>query len=259
MENSENKTQSNKKSALLIIGNEILSGRTLDKNTQYIGEKMGAHGVPLSEVRVVPDVEARIVAALNEMRGAYDYVFTTGGIGPTHDDITAESVAKAFGVEFGRHAGAYEILLSHYGENELTEARASMADMPLVEDDFELILNPVSSAPGFRIGNVFVMAGVPRIMQGMLDNVLGMITQGAATLSRTVHVDSPESAIAGVLGEVQAQFDDVEIGSYPQFKPEGGWAVSVVLRGVDDARLEAAQDMLVDVLKSREIMATVFS
>lgn len=242
----------NKRSALIIIGNEILSGRTLDKNTQYIAEKMGGHGVPLSEVRIVPDIEAKIISTVNEMREDYDFVFTTGGIGPTHDDITAECVAKAFGVGFGRHAGAYEILLAHYGAEELTEARASMADMP-VADDFELILNPVSSAPGFRIGNVFVMAGVPRIMQGMLDHVLGMITPGAGVISRTVHVDSPESAIAGVLGDVQGQFEDVEIGSYPQFKPEGGWAVSVVLRGVDAARIEAAQAALLEVLSQKGI------
>ncbi len=248
----------NKRSALIIIGNEILSGRTLDKNTQYIAEKMGAHGVPLSEVRIVPDIEEKVVGAIHEMRNSYDFVFTTGGIGPTHDDITAECVAKAFGAEFGRHAGAYEILLEHYGEAELTEARASMADMPIYED-MELILNPVSSAPGFRIENVFVMAGVPRIMQAMLDHVLGMITPGAATLSRTVQVDVAESAVAAILSEVQAQFEDVEIGSYPQFKTQGGWGVSVVLRGVDAARLEAAQDVLVDVLKSRNIMATVFS
>ena len=233
----------NKRSALLIIGNEILSGRTLDKNTQYIGEKMSAHGVPLSEVRVVPDIEARIVDALNEMRGAYDYVFTTGGIGPTHDDITAASVAKAFGVGFGRHDGAYQILLDHYGAADLSEARASMADMP-VYDDMDLILNPVSAAPGFRIGNVFVMAGVPKIMQAMLDHVLGMIAPGAATLSRTVRVDAPESEIAAVLRAVQDEYADIDIGSYPQFKPGGGWAVSVVLRGPDASHLHDGEEAL---------------
>lgn len=252
----EKETQSQKKSALLIIGNEILSGRTLDKNTQYIGEKMAAHGVPLSEVRVVPDIEGEIVDALNALRAKYDFVFTTGGIGPTHDDITAQSVAAAFGAEFGRHAGAYAILLDHYGEADLTEARATMADMP-VHDDFDLILNPVSSAPGFRIENVFVMAGVPRIMQAMLDNVLQMITPGAAVLSRTVHVDAPESRIADVMRDVQARYDDVDIGSYPKFEPAGGWSVSVVLRGVDDARLEEVQGALVEALISANISLSI--
>lgn len=236
-------SQGNKRSALLIIGNEILSGRTLDKNTQYIGHKMGVHGVPLSEVRVVPDVEETIVETLNEMRERYDFVFTTGGIGPTHDDITSASVAKAFGVGFGRHAGAHDILLEHYGEADLTEARASMADMP-VSDDFELILNPVSSAPGFRIGNVFVMAGVPKIMQGMLDHVLEMITPGQSLLSDNITIDAPESELAKLLGEVQKQFTDIDLGSYPQFKPDGGWAVNVVARGLNEDRIKECLSVL---------------
>ena len=252
----KNESQSPKKSALLIIGNEILSGRTLDKNTQYIGEKMSAHGVPLSEVRVVPDIEDEIVDALNALRGKYDFVFTTGGIGPTHDDITAARVAGAFSVDFGRHAGAYDILLNHYGEADLTEARASMADMP-VHDDMDLILNPVSAAPGFRVENVFVMAGVPRIMQAMLDNVLQMIAPGQAMHSRTVHVDAPESKIAKILGDLQDEYSDVDIGSYPQFKPEGGWGVSVVLRGVDDERLRIVKDALLEVLQEKSFKAEI--
>ena len=249
-------TQENKSSALIIIGNEILSGRTLDKNTQYIGNKMAEHGVPLSEVRVVPDVEARIVAAVNEMRDAYDYVFTTGGIGPTHDDITASCVARAFGAEFGRHAGAYEVLHSYYGDNDLTEARASMADMPIYED-LELINNPVSAAPGFRIENVFVMAGVPKIMQAMLDHVLSMIEGGVPVVSRTVMVDAPESRIADVLSELQSNFEDVDVGSYPQFKAGGGWSVSVVLRGVDDVILKEVEVQLLEALKKVQIDARV--
>lgn len=251
MENQENKT-----SALLIIGNEILSGRTLDKNTQYIGEAMGGHGVPLSEVRVVPDIEARIVAAVNEMREAYDFVFTTGGIGPTHDDITAASIAKAFGAGFGRNAAAYDILLRHYGAEDLTESRASMADMP-DHADMDLILNPVSSAPGFRIGNVFVMAGVPRIMQAMLDHVCEMITPGAAMLSRVVQVDAPESEIAGVLAQVQGAHEAVDIGSYPQFKQGGGWGVSLVLRGLDEGALDAARDDLVEAMQTENFSVKI--
>jgi len=244
--------QKNKRSALLIIGNEILSGRTLDKNTQYIGEKMSDHGVPLAEVRVVPDVEDTIVETLNEMRARFDFVFTTGGIGPTHDDITAASVAKAFGAEFGRNEAAYEILHSYYGDDDLTDARASMADMP-ISDDMDLIHNPVSAAPGFRIGNVFVMAGVPKIMQAMLDHVLEMVEGGAPTFSRTVMVERPESEIAAILSTVQNQFSDIDIGSYPQFRQNAGWGVSVVLRSVDAGALDAAVDKLIAVFKEQGI------
>jgi len=244
--------QVNKTSALLIIGNEILSGRTLDKNTQYIGEKMAAHGVPLVEVRVVPDIEATIIETLNDMRARFDYVFTTGGIGPTHDDITAASVAKAFDAEFGRYAEAYQVLYSYYGAEDLTEARATMADMPIY-DDFALIDNPVSAAPGFRIGNVFVMAGVPKIMQGMLDHVLTMIEGGAPMLSRTVMVEAPESEIASILAGVQDRFPDVDVGSYPQFKQGGGWGVSVVLRHTNKDVLDKAQDALIKAFQEHNI------
>lgn len=237
-------TQENKSSALLIIGNEILSGRTKDANTQYIGEAMAGHGVPLREVRVVPDIEGEIIEGLDALRGKHDYVFTTGGIGPTHDDITAATVAKAFDVEFGRNDKAYAILHSYYGEADLTEARATMADMP-ISDDMDLIDNPVSAAPGFRIGNVFVMAGVPKIMQAMLDHVLQMVEGGAPTLSRTIMVERPESEIAHILSTLQGQFSDVDIGSYPQFRQNAGWGVSVVLRHVDEALLDEVQAALV--------------
>ena len=245
-------TQDTKTSALLIIGNEILSGRTQDKNTQYIGETMAAHGVPLREVRVVLDIEDVIVAAVNDLRVRFDYVFTTGGIGPTHDDITAASVAKAFEVAFGRNEEAYAILHSYYGDADLTEARATMADMP-VSDDVSLINNPVSAAPGFRIGNVFVMAGVPKIMQAMLDHVLTMTEGGAPMLSKTVMVERPESEIAHILGDVQAAFPDVDIGSYPQFRQEGGWGVSVVLRHTDQDVLDKAQNALITAFQEQDI------
>ena len=252
----------NKRSALIIIGNEILSGRTQDKNIQYIAEKMSAHGVPLSEVRVVPDIEDKIVETVNAMRSEYDFLFTTGGIGPTHDDITAASVAKAFGVAFDRNKEAYDILHSYYGDEDLTEARASMADMP-VSDDLDLVNNPVSAAPGFRIGNVFVMAGVPKIMQGMLDHVLTMIEGGTPMLSRTVMVEAPESQIASILSGVQDEFPDIDIGSYPQFKHNsslgGGWGVSVVLRGLDDAMLKQGQDYLVKSLQKLDFDVKVLS
>jgi len=249
-------TQENKTSALLIIGNEILSGRTKDANTQYIGEAMSAHGAPLREVRVVPDVEGTIVETLNDMRERFDFVFTTGGIGPTHDDITAASVAKAFGVGFGRNDAAHAILHSYYGDEDLTGARASMADMP-ISDDMDLINNPVSAAPGFRIGNVFVMAGVPKIMQGMLDHVFDMIEGGAPTLSRTVMVEKPESEIAHILAAVQDAFSDVDIGSYPQFKQGGGWGVSVVLRSTDEGMLSDAEKGLVEAFDDKGVKSKI--
>lgn len=228
--------------ALLIIGNEILSGRTPDANINWIAEKMTAHGVPLVEVRVVRDIEGEIVEALNALRAAHDYVFTTGGIGPTHDDITAESVSAAFGLPFERNEGAYQILLDHYGSpEEVTDARMRMAKMP---EGASLIPNPVSGAPGFRVENVFVMAGVPRIMQAMLEHVIAEITPGEPILSNTVACNLPESVVAEALGEVQAKYPAVDIGSYPNFR-NGVLSVSLVLRGTDkDAIAEATRAVL---------------
>lgn len=224
------------KSALVIIGNEILSGRTQDTNTAHIAEQMTRHGVPLAEVRVVPDIEDKIIEAVNALRADYDYVFTTGGIGPTHDDITSASVARALGVAFERHEEAYRVLLEYYGEEELTAARASMADMPR---GASLLPNPVSGAPGFRIENVFVMAGVPRIMQAMLVHVIAQIAPGDPILSNTVACDLQESIVAAGLSDIQAQYDGVDIGSYPSFRG-GSFSVAVVLRGTDAQAVAAA-------------------
>jgi molybdenum cofactor synthesis domain-containing protein len=233
------------KSSLIIIGNEILSGRTQDRNIHYIAGQMTKYGVPLAEVRVVPDIEDKIVEAVNALRGAYDYVFTTGGIGPTHDDITAAAVAKAFGVVFERHAGAYQVLREYYGAGDFTDARATMADMPR---GAALIDNPVSGAPGFRMENVFVMAGVPRIMQEMLAHVLCDITPGEPIFSNTVECDLRESVIAHGLGEVQGRFEAVDIGSYPSFR-EGELSVSVVLRGTDSDAIRAATQEVLSLVK----------
>lgn len=241
MENPR-KNNAKPRAALLIIGNEILSGRTQDANVRYIGEKMAMHGVPLSEVRVVPDIEARVVTALNELRAAYDFVFTTGGIGPTHDDITAECVAKAFGDQYGTHGEAYKILEAYYGKDELTPARAKMAMMPLTAG---LIPNPVSGAPGFIMDNVFVMAGVPRIMQGMFDHVLRLIAPGDPILSNTIGCALPESVIALELAEVQKKYPDVDIGSYPHFRA-GIAGVNVVLRSQNQSVLKAATRAVLD-------------
>ena len=217
------------KSSLVVIGNEILSGRTQDANINWTGQQMAKHGVPLSEVRVVPDIEDKIVEAVNELRAEYDYVFTTGGIGPTHDDITAASVAKAFDLPFEKNEEAYRVLLDYYGQENLTKARASMVMMPR---GAVLVDNPVSGAPGFRIENVYVMAGVPSIMQAMLEHVIVDITPGEPILTNTVGCDLMESVLAEKLGVVQERYESVDIGSYPSYR--GGISnVSVVLRGTD--------------------------
>jgi molybdenum cofactor synthesis domain-containing protein len=226
--------------ALLLIGNEILSGRTHDKNLPYIAEKLNAHGVRLREVRVIPDQRDVIIATLNACRKTYDYVLTTGGIGPTHDDITAACVAEAFGVALLRDPEAVARLERHYNPGDLNAARLKMADVP---QGATLIDNPVSAAPGFRVDNVFVMAGVPRIMQAMLDCVLPQLAGGAPVLSRTVSCLLPEGEIAAALTAVQNQFSDVEIGSYPYFQ-NGAFGVSLVARTPDAARLEAVATAL---------------
>lgn len=230
--------------AVVVIGNEILSGRTLDKNTNHIASKLTEHGVQLREARVVPDVLGKVVEAVNALRAEYDYVFTCGGIGPTHDDITVDCIAAAFGVPVEVNADAFARLEAHYGAGEFTEARQRMARIPA---GATLIDNPVSTAPGFKIGNVHVMAGVPRIMHAMLDNVLVGLIGGAKMLSRTVSCAMPESEAAGVLGEVQARHSDVDIGSYPFFH-SGNVGVSVVCRCVDETLLEAAETDLLSAL-----------
>jgi molybdenum cofactor synthesis domain-containing protein len=233
------------KAAIIIIGNEILSGRTQDKNINHIAVKLTEQGIRLVEVRVIPDIEEKIIAAIHELKDGVDYIFTCGGIGPTHDDITAECVAKAFGVELEMHSQAYAILEAHYGVEQFTDARKKMAKIPVGAD---LILNPVSAAPGFVINHVYVMAGVPRIMQAMLDNILVTLKGGDVVHSLTVSSSLPESAIAQELGEIQLRWPEIDIGSYPYFK-DGNFGVSVVLRGVDEEMLgqAAAQvQMLVD-------------
>lgn len=232
--------------ALIIIGNEILTGRTRDANLPYLAKRLDGIGVRLREVRVVPDDAAAIGAAVNELRAAHDYVFTTGGVGPTHDDITAASLAKAFGVPLERNAGAVALLEAYYDgrDLDLNEARLTMADMPV---GAELIDNPVSGAPGFRIGNVFVMAGVPEIMQAMFEALSPRLKGGAPVHSRTVTVDLPEGAIAATLEDVERRHAGVEIGSYPFYRGHA-FGVKLVLRGVDEARLAAAVADLIDAL-----------
>lgn len=220
--------------ALLIVGNEILSGRTVDANLPYLAKRLNELGIRLKEARVVADTEPAIVKAVNELRAAHDYVFTTGGIGPTHDDITSGSVAKAFGTVLERNPEAVRRLEAHYKPGMLNEARLRMAEVPV---GAVLIDNPVSTAPGFRLGNVFVMAGVPRIMQAMFEGIAPTLTGGKPVISRSVSCTLGEGALAKGLGEIQARHADVDIGSYPYYRV-GGFGVSLVARGTDAAKLE---------------------
>jgi len=226
--------------ALIVIGEEILSGRTRDENISYIANYLTGIGIGLQEVRVVRDVEAEIVTAVNELRARYAYVFTTGGIGPTHDDVTTDAIARAFGVEADIDPRAVEAMRKGYGERELTPARLRMARIPQGAD---LVDNPVSRAPGFMLGNVIVMAGIPRIMQVMLDAVAPRLKKGRPMLSRSVRIEAPEGDVATGLAAIQAAHADVQIGSYPFFE-KGALGTYVVLRGVDERVLDRVLDEL---------------
>lgn len=222
---------------VILIGNEVLSGRTRDANLQYLGQRLTQRGIRLAEARIIPDVADVIVAALNECRARYTYVFTTGGIGPTHDDITAACVARAFGVALERNEEARRLLRRNYtSDAELTEARLKMTEIPAGS---VLIENPVSHAPGFRIGNVFVFAGIPRIMQAMFEGIVDTLEGGAPVLSKAVTALAPEGVLGGPLADIQKRFPDVEIGSYP-FHRDGLAGASLVMRGTDPVRLELA-------------------
>lgn len=231
--------------AILVIGDEILSGRTKDKNIGYIAEYLTAIGVDLREVRIVPDVEEEIVNALNALRHRYSYVFTTGGIGPTHDDITADSVAKAFGVPIDFDPRAVALLKQRFQGPDLNEARMRMTRIP---DGAELVTNKVSLAPGFWIGNVIVMAGVPTIMQAMLDEVGPKLKTGRQMLSESIRADTREGDIGTELGEVAKAHPDVSIGSYPFFDDAFGPNTNVVIRARDADKLAAAKAAVEDML-----------
>ena len=221
------------KASLIIIGNEILSGRTQDKNLSYLATWLNEIGIQLSEVRVIRDEEEEIIDTVNLLRTKYDYVFTTGGIGPTHDDITSDSVAKAFNVDLETNPQALAILKEYYKDSELTEARLKMTKMP---KGAELVENPVSKAPGFKIENVFVMAGIPKIMQGMLEGAKIHLSAGKPMKSESIDVFMPESFIAEELSNLQDKFRDVEIGSYP-FVRDGKYGTSLVMRSSDSKKL----------------------
>ena len=226
--------------AVIVIGNEILSGRTQDANLAYLATGLGEIGIRLAEARVVRDEEAAIVATVNELRARHTYIFTTGGIGPTHDDITSECVAKAFGVKLRLDPDAVRVLQAHYPPGYLNEARLRMAHVP---EGATLVENPVSRAPGFRIENVYVLAGVPLVMRAMFDGIKGQLRHGPPVLSRSVTCALGEGAIAKDLTAIQERFPDIEIGSYPYFRA-GGFGVSLVSRGTDAGRLAEVTEAL---------------
>jgi molybdenum cofactor synthesis domain-containing protein len=233
---------------LLVIGDEILSGRTKDKNIGFTAEYLTAIGIDLKEVRVVPDEEPEIVAALNAMRARYTYVFTTGGIGPTHDDITADAIAKAFGVSIGYHPRAVEILRARLAETGgvMNEARMRMTRMPAGAG---LVLNKISAAPGFRIDNVIVMAGIPAVMQAMLEYVTPQLKTGAKMLSETVRADCREGDIGTELGAIAKAHPDVIIGSYPFMDENRSANAHVVMRSRDPQRLATVKAAVEAMLK----------
>ena len=244
-------TEKNPQASLIIIGNEILSGRTQDVNLAYLAAELNKVGVTLAEARVIPDVPDTIVETVNELRAKYDYVFTTGGIGPTHDDITSECIARAFGVEYELNAQAHAILLAHYKEGDLNEARLRMARMA---KGAELVENPISKAPGYRIGNVYVMAGVPMIMQGMFQSMKHLLDGGTPTQSRTIGSEVPEGRVAEGLGRVQEEYADVDVGSYPFYR-DGVNGTNLVLRSTNEEQLEAATEAVRNILRDMGAVA----
>jgi len=230
--------------ALLVIGEEILSGRTRDENIGYVASYLTRVGIALREVRVVADVEAEIIAAVNELRHRFTYVFTTGGIGPTHDDVTTDAIAKAFEVDASVRDDAVAAMRLQYTEEDLTPARLRMARIPA---GAELIHNAVSRAPGYRLENVIVMAGVPRIMQVMLDEVMPRLAKGRPMLARAVRVDAPEGDVAPPLAALQAAHPEVQMGSYPFFEHRR-FGTYIVLRTTDEGCLESALRALWEVI-----------
>jgi molybdenum cofactor synthesis domain-containing protein len=235
--------------AILIIGNEILSGRTQDTNTSSIATWLNSIGVKVEEVRIIPDIEKTIIDTLNFLRNAYNYVFTTGGIGPTHDDITALSVSKAFGLKYEIHKEAYKILEAYYKPGEFNEGRQKMVWMP---EKANLILNPTSGAPGFNVKNVFCLPGVPSILKSMLGGLTNSIIGGDPILSFTISLRTVESEIANSLTKVQNDNKDVEIGSYPFFQA-GKLGVSIVIRSEDQSKIDICNSQILEFVNKKKI------
>jgi len=243
--------KANKKvnAAIIIIGNEILSGRTQDVNVVAISNWLNELGVKLEEVRIISDIEDSIVKTINDVRKNFNYVFTTGGIGPTHDDITSKSIAKAFNISYGYHKEAYEILKRYYGKSEFNEGRKKMAMLP---DKASLILNPSSGAPGFIVDNVYCLPGVPSILKSMLGGLNSKINGGKKILSKTMNLKTVESEIAEPLEKVQNKFKDIEIGSYPFFR-KGKVGVSIVIRSTEEKLISICYKDIEDFIKKKKI------
>ena len=235
--------------SILIIGNEILSGRTQDTNSNTLSLWLNSLGIKVKEVRVVPDEENIIVETLNFLRKKYDYLFTTGGIGPTHDDITSKSVSKAFNVNYEIHDEAYKILEKYYKPGEFNEGRQRMVWMP---KNANLILNPTSGAPGFYIENVFCLPGVPSILKSMLGGLNNKIVGGKPILSNTINLRTVESEIANSLSKVQNENKDVEIGSYPFFRA-GKLGVSIVMRSIDQSKINSCNEQILNFVNKKKI------
>ncbi len=239
--------------AILIIGNEILSGRTQDTNTATIAQWLNSIGVKVNEVRVIPDIENTIIETVNHLRKVNNYVFTTGGIGPTHDDITAQSISKAFNLEYEIHKEAFKILKAYYKVGEFNEGRQKMVWMPR---NANLILNPTSGAPGFNIENVFCLPGVPSILKSMLGGLKNKIVGGDPILSHTISLNTVESEIANSLTNVQDNNKDVEIGSYPFFQA-GKLGVSIVIRSEDQFKIDKCSFEILEFVNQKKIAVVV--
>jgi molybdenum cofactor synthesis domain-containing protein len=235
--------------AILIIGNEILSGRTQDTNTSTIALWLNSIGVKVQEVRIIPDIKDIIIHTVNKLRKSNDYVFTTGGIGPTHDDITAESISKAFCLNYEIHKEAFKILESYYKTGEFNKGRQKMVWMP---KDANLILNPTSGAPGFSVENVFCLPGVPSILKSMIGGLKNEITGGEPILSCTISLRTVESEIASSLTEIQNNNKEVEIGSYPFFQA-GKLGVSIVMRSVDQSKIDVCSSKVFELANKKKI------
>ena len=232
-------------SAILIIGNEILSGRTVDKNTSFIAKWLGDLGISVEEVKIIPDKEDIIITSLNELRKKYQYVFTTGGIGPTHDDITSESVAKAFGKKYEYNKEAYVILEKYYANSDFNEGRKKMARMP---EAASLIYNKQGSAPAFSIENVFVLPGIPSYVELMLPQLKDVLISGKKIISVSVDAKIRESSVAVDLSKIQDKYPNIDIGSYPYSK-EGGFGTVLVMRGIDSAQINRCKEEVKEMVK----------
>ena len=234
---------------IIIIGNEILSGRTKDLNTSALSKWLNSIGIKVLETRTIPDIEEVIISTVNELKQKFDYIFTSGGIGPTHDDITAQSISKAFELKYEIHKEAYKILEKYYGTNDFNEGRQRMTWMP---SKANLILNPSSGAPGFYVKNVFCLPGVPAILESMLPNLTNKIVGGEPILSKTISLRTLESEIAKPLKKDQERNSEVDIGSYPFFR-KGKIGVSIVLTSKDQSKIDKCNSQILEFIKEKKI------